>query len=137
MSGPRWDDPTSIEMVAAALRADRTDVAAYARVLSTTLGEMLPAGMVELQRKRSLVQRITGRDGGPEALVVRARDRELVLRQGRYGVTAEVRQIVHDVVISRREIGIDEWAHALAEELTAVADHDAAARAALGRLLGG
>jgi hypothetical protein len=40
------------------------------------------------------------------------------------------------VVISRKAIGIDEWLTMLAEELGKLAERDAAARAALDRLLG-
>jgi hypothetical protein len=41
------------------------------------------------------------------------------------------------VVISRRTVGVDEWLQTLAEDLTRLAARDAAARAALARLLGG
>ena len=37
------DDALSLDMVTAALRADSTDVAIYARVLTQSLGEALPA----------------------------------------------------------------------------------------------
>jgi hypothetical protein len=50
-------------------------------------------------------------------------------------VTAEIRQVVRGVVISRKEVGVDEWLAALAEELTQLAHRDARARAALARLL--
>ena len=64
-------------------------------------------------------------------------DRELELREGARGVEAQVRQVVHGVVISRKTVGVDEWLHALAEDLTRLAARDAAARAALERFLGG
>jgi L-threonylcarbamoyladenylate synthase len=41
--------------------------------------------------------------------------------------------VVRGVVISRRPVGVDEWLHALAEDLTRIAARDAAARAALER----
>jgi hypothetical protein len=52
-------------------------------------------------------------------------------------VEAEVRQVVRDVVISRRTVTIEQWLQALAEDLTRVAARDAAARVALERLLAG
>jgi hypothetical protein len=39
-------DALSFEMVAAALRSDSADVAVYARVLTDSLGDALPAGVV-------------------------------------------------------------------------------------------
>jgi hypothetical protein len=41
------------------------------------------------------------------------------------------------VVISRKETAVDDWLEALAQELPALAEKDAKARAALSRLLGG
>jgi hypothetical protein len=44
---------------------------------------------------------------------------------------------VRGIVISRRTVGVDEWLHALAEDLTRVAARDATARVASERLLSG
>ena len=40
------DDGLSLEMITAALRADSADVAVYARVLTESLGDALPADCV-------------------------------------------------------------------------------------------
>jgi hypothetical protein len=130
--GPSAD----VALLASMLRMDRADVASYARVLTDTLGDALPAGMVEVERKRGLADRMAGRDGRAVALVVRGVDRELELRDGSRGIEAQVRQVVRGVVISRREVGVDEWLTALAEDLTRIAARDAAARTALERFLG-
>ena len=131
--GPMFD----VQLLATTLRADRADVASYARVLSGALADALPPGMVEVQRHRSLADRMAGREGRPVAVVVHGEDRELVLREAAHGaVEAAVHQVVRGVVISRRSVGIDAWLQALAEDLTKIAARDAAARAALGRLLG-
>ena len=122
-------------MVAAALRADRADVASLARVLSSTLGEALPPGIIEVDRTRSLGDRLAGREGMARSITVRGNDRELSLRQSPHGPDAEVRQVVRGVVLSRRSVGLDEWVRVLAEELTQLAARDAAAREALSRLL--
>ena len=132
-SNPAWD----MHMMIAALRADRSDVESYTRVLTSTLGDALPEGIVDVEYRRSMGDRVAGRPG--QAIAVRAHfpDRQLELRQGKRGVDAELRTVVRDVVISRKQVGIDEWLAALAEELSKLADRDAAARAALARLLGG
>ncbi|TNC29144.1 hypothetical protein [Amycolatopsis alkalitolerans] len=131
--GPGWD----MHVVIASLRADRSDVESYARVLTHTLREALPEGMVEIDYRRSVADRMAGRPGQPLALRVRGDDRELELRQGKRGVDAEVRTVVRDVVISRKTITVDDWLSLLAEELGRLAERDATARAALARLLGG
>jgi hypothetical protein len=132
-SGPAWD----MHMMIAALTADHSDVESYTRVLTNTLGDALPTGMVEVDYQRSVGDRVAGRPGRAVAVRVRGVGRELELRQGKRGVDAEVRTVVRDVVISRKPIGIDEWLKALAEELSKLAERDAAAREALTRLLGG
>jgi hypothetical protein len=131
--GPSGD----VALLAAMLRADRADVESYARVLTSTLADALPDGMVEVEQRRGLGDRMAGRNGRTVAVVVHGVDRELELREGPRGVEAQVRQVVHGVVISRKAVGIDEWLHALAEDLTRIAARDAAARAALERFLGG
>jgi hypothetical protein len=98
--------------LAVALRTDRADVASYASVLTDALGSALPAGMVEVERDRSMKDRLAGR-----------------------GVAAQVRRIVRGVVISRQDVSLEEWVQALAAELAGVAARDAAAADALHRLL--
>ncbi|HJQ47456.1 MAG TPA: hypothetical protein VJ870_14250 [Amycolatopsis sp.] len=131
--GPGWD----MHLVIATLRADRSDVESYARVLTHTLGDALPEGMVEVDYRKSVADRMAGRSGQPVAVRVRGHDRDLELRQGKHGVDAEVRTVVRDVVISRKTISIDEWLTLLADELGKLAERDATARAALARLLDG
>jgi hypothetical protein len=132
--GPMGD----VQLLAASLRTDRTDVASYARVLTGALHDALPPGMVEVDRRRGLADRMAGREGRAVAVVVYGEGRQLALREGPRGaVEAEVRQVVRDVVISRRTVTIEQWLQALAEDLTRVAARDAAARAALERLLAG
>jgi hypothetical protein len=129
------DAVRDIDLVAAALRVDRADVDTLVAVLTESLGELLPSGMVEVERERSMGDRLAGRPGHAVAVAVRAPERELSLRRGRHGPVAEIRVVVRGVVISRREVGIDEWTRALAEEVSALARRDAAARTALQRFL--
>jgi len=126
-----------MHLLIAALRADQSDVASYTRVLTSTLGDALPAGMVDVDYRRSVADRVSGRPGEPVGIRVHGPGRQLELRQGRHGVEAEVRVIVNGVVISRKRIGVDQWLEMLAEELRDLAARDAAAREALAKLFGG
>jgi hypothetical protein len=125
--GPMGD----LHLIAAALRSDRADVESLTRVLTSVLGDALPPGMVEVERKRSLADRMNGREGTPVALTVTTPESVLVLRAG----NAEVRQIVRGVTIKRSTVGIDEWLVALAGVLSRLASQNAAARDALSNLL--
>jgi hypothetical protein len=121
-----------LHLIAAALRSDRADVESLTRVLTSVLGDALPPGMVEVERKRSLADRMNGREGTPVALTVTTPDVQLVLK----GSSAEVRQIVRGVTIKRSTVGIEEWLVALAGVLSKLAGNSAAAREALTNLLG-
>ena len=73
--GPGDGDGLSLDMLMAALRADSTDVAIYARVLTESLGDALPAGCVSVERERSVSDRMRGRPGTVSKVTVRLGDR--------------------------------------------------------------
>lgn len=125
-----------VDLLAAALRSERADLEVYERVLVGTLAEALPEGVVEVTRERSMADRLAGRPGRVQAIRARLGEHELELHEGRHGLVGTVARQVRGVAISRREVGLDEWTRLLAEHLAAFAAHSAAARAALGRLLG-
>ncbi|HEY7858988.1 MAG TPA: hypothetical protein VIC82_10865 [Candidatus Nanopelagicales bacterium] len=129
-------DPASLDLVVAALRADAADVASLTRALSAGIGDALPPGMVTVERDQSLSGRLRGREAVPKAVTISFPERQLELRTGKHGSEAEIRRVVRGVVISRQQVGIDEWIRSLATELTALAERDASARTALAALLG-
>lgn len=132
--GPMGD----VQLLAAMLRADRTEVASYARVLGGALAQALPPGMVEIGYQRSVADRLARRPGRAVRLVVHGEDRDLELGEGADGrIAAQLQQVVRGVVISRRSIGMEQWLQALAEDITRAAARDTAARQALERLLRG
>jgi len=73
------DDALSLDMVTAALRADSTDVAIYARVLAQSLGEALPADCVSVERDRSMSDRMRGRPGEISKIVARLGELQMTL----------------------------------------------------------
>jgi len=130
-------DSLAVEQLAAALRADSADLDAYHRVLSASVGDLLPVGMVEVDRERSLSDRMAGRPGTATAIRLRLGDRTLELTAHRGRLTATAAQEVRGVVISKKEVSVAEWVDQLARYLAALAAESAEARQALGRLLGG
>jgi hypothetical protein len=130
--------PQTVDLLADALSAgaDLSDVAMFTRVLTRGFGSALPPGVVEVDRDRSLGDRLAGREGTPVALRLTFPARRLELRAGKGWPEAEVQQVVRGVVLSRRQVPVEEWVRTLATELTALAERNAAARAALAALLG-
>jgi hypothetical protein len=130
--------PRTVDLLADALAADAdfSDVGVFTRVFTRSFGDALPDGMVEVDSDRSLADRLAGRPGTPTALRITFPERRMELRAGRGWPEAEVQQVVRGVVLSRRQVPVEEWVRTLAAELTALAERNSAARAALASLLG-
>jgi len=129
-------DASVVDLVAAAIRADTADLDSYHRVLSATVADLLPVGMVEVDRERSMKDRMAGREGKATSIRIRLGDvtLELVTRHG--GLVATSARQVRGVVISRQEISVAEWTQQLAQHLAKLAAQSADARTALAKLLG-
>jgi hypothetical protein len=136
VGGDALDIAGTVDMLAAALRADASDLETYERVLVSTFADALPAGMVEVDRERSLGDRMAGRPGKVVAIRIHLGETTLELRSGRGGLTGLLSRGVRGVTISRQEVPVAQWTELLAQHLHAQAQQNAAARAALGRLLG-
>jgi hypothetical protein len=130
-------DALSLDLVAAALRADSADVTVYARVLTDSLGDALPEGVVTVDRERSVSDRMRGRPGEVAKITVRLGDQMLTLAVRRGQPVAEICREVRGVVLSRRPVQVSEWAAELAKALVAYADQNAQAAEVLRRLVAG
>jgi hypothetical protein len=130
--------PSTVDLLASALaaEADLSDVGVLTRVFTRSFGSALPPGMVDVEWARTLGDRLAGREGTPVGLTVTFPERRLQLRAGRGEPDAEVQQVVRGIVLSRRQVPVEEWVRTLAAELTAMAERSSAARAALAALLG-
>ena len=135
--GPGDGDGLSLDMLKAALRADSTDVAIYARVLTESLGEALPAGCVSVERERSVSDRMRGRPGTVSKVTVRLGDRVMSLGLQRGAPAAEICREVRGVVLSRQPVPVGQWIAELARALMEQADQNAATAQALRRLVAG
>lgn len=131
------DEAPSLEMVAAALRVDSTDVALYARVLTESLVETLPPECVTVERQRSVADRMRGRLGEVSTVVIRLGDLVLTLAVRHGQPVAEVRKEVRGVVLSRQQIPLQEWTAMLAKALVEQAERNAGAARALRKLVTG
>jgi len=132
------DPGMSLDMLAAALRRDSTDLEIYVKVLTDSLADALPPGSVSFDRKRSMSDRMSGREGKVEKLEVSLDDRRLILTVAHGRPQGEVATVVRGVVLSRKPVALDEWVQELAAAVAVRAQSDARARAALEKLvLGG
>ena len=132
------DGGPSLEMITAALRADSADVALYARVLTESLGDALPPGCVQVDRARTMSDRMHGRPGEVRKITVRLGEKVLTLtvQPGR-PPAAEICREVRGVVLSRQPAGLQEWVDDLARELVAQARQNAQTAEVLRKLVAG
>ncbi|MFD0357904.1 hypothetical protein ACFVHW_29840 [Streptomyces sp. NPDC127110] len=124
-----------VELLAAALRRDSADLELYAGVLSASLADSLPPGAVRVSRRRSVARRLSGREGPVDGLDVVLGEQRLSLRTDRGRTTGEICHEVRGIVLSRRQVGLDEWIGALARSLADAAASSARAREAVERFL--
>ncbi|MFD3675470.1 hypothetical protein [Streptomyces sp. NPDC058613] len=124
-----------VELLAAALRRDSADLNLYVNVLSANLADSLPPGAVQVKRRRSVAERVAGREGSVAELDVALGEQRLSLRMDRGRVAGEIRHEVRGIVLSRRPAGLDEWIDALARSLAEAAASNARAREAVERFL--
>jgi hypothetical protein len=130
-------DNPSLDMVAAALRADSSDIAIYARVLTDSLGDSLPPGCVIVDRDQSMSDRMRGRPGKVNKITVRLGEQVLTLGIQRGMPVAEVCREVRGIVLSRQQVPVDQWAAELARALVGHAEQNAATAEALRKLITG
>jgi hypothetical protein len=127
----------SLDMVTAALRADSSDIAIYARVLTESLGDALPASCVTVDRDRSVSDRMKGRPGTVTKITIRLGDRVMTLRLTGGAPVAEICHEVRGMVLSRQPVQVGVWAAELAKALVSHAEQNAETAEALRRLVAG
>jgi len=126
-------DPEStldVDMLAASLRADASDLGAYTEALAAKLSEALP-GAVRVQR---------GRAGlfGPkrvQSIAVDTGAERFELRAGEATVETFCARVSGGIVLKTEPVGTDEWLQRLSVALAAAAGRSVTTRRALERLL--
>src|SRR5215472_16340249 len=129
------DEGLSLELMMAALRADSTDIAIYAKVLTESLGDSLPPGCVTVERNRTMADRMQNRPGTVTKISVKLGEKTMTLGSHRGAPVAEICHEVRGIVLSRNQVPISEWAAELAKGLVAHAEQNAEAATALRRLV--
>jgi hypothetical protein len=124
------DAALDIDLLAASLRADGSDLRAFVEALAVKLEDAVPAG-VRVERRRSgilgpkLVQRIA----------LDAGDQRLELRVVGAGIETRCARLSAGIVLKTETIDTDGWLAALGQALAAEARRSETTRRALERLL--
>jgi hypothetical protein len=119
-----------MDLLAASLRADSSDLNAFVESLAAKLEEAVPA-RVRVDRRRSGMF-------GPktvQGVAVDLGDRRLELRTERGGVQTRCARLSGGIVLKNEVLETDEWLAALSDALAAEARRSETTRKALERLL--
>ena len=125
-----WD--LDLDLLAASLRADTSDLGAYVESLAVKLEEAVP-GRVRVERRRGGLL-------GPKAvrsIALDAGDRRLTLVHQSGALQASVARLSGGIVLKNETVGAEEWVAALGQVLAAEAQCSESTRRALERLLTG
>jgi hypothetical protein len=119
-----------LDLLAASLRADSSDVGAFVESLAVKLEEALP-GRVRVERRRA------GLFGGKRVkqIALDAGERRLELRLERGALEAASSRLSGGIVLKREALEVDAWLSALGEVLAREARRSEATRLALERML--
>jgi hypothetical protein len=125
------DDAPDLDLLAASLRADATDTAAFLEALAARLEGALP-DRVDVQRKGGLF-------GGKRVrrIAVRLGDTHYDIAAEGGALEARRRSVVRGIALKSETLGVDAWIDALSRDLLALAEQSDRGRAALERLLTG
>ena len=126
------DADLDIDLLAASLRADASDLETFTEVLAAKLEQALPGGVS--------VHRWRGKLLGPkriQKITVDAGDERLELRAAKGAIETSSARLSGGIVLKTETIDIDEWLRRLSVALAAQAGRSQTTRQALERLLNG
>ena len=124
-------EPMQVEVFAASLRADYTDVKAFLEALAVKLEGSLPNNTT-VTRHSSLFSR----EHPVKEIAVSLGEYQYRIGKERQGpLVAQRAKIVRGIVLKTEQISVEQWIEELAEALAQFAAHSAQARAALERFL--
>ena len=121
-----------IDALAASLRADASDTAAFLEALATRLEGALP-GQVDVDRKG----RLLGGAKRVRSIAVRLGDAHYEIEGDGGALTARRRNVVRGIALKSEELGVDAWIDGLSADLLELAQSSERGRVALERLITG
>jgi hypothetical protein len=126
------DSALDIDLLAASLRADSSDLGAFVEALAVKLEQAVP-GAVKVERRRE------GLFGSKrvQRIALDAGDQRLELRASAGAVQTKCSRLSGGIVIRSEAVGTEAWLRALGEALAVQAQRSQTTRRALERLLNG
>ncbi len=126
--------PSQLDMLAASLRLDVSDVESSMTALAKLLQSISPTGVKISSRKKGLFTK----DTVIEEISVRLGDQIYTISNARSkgSIACSRSKIVRDIVIKTDELPMDKWAASLAQHVALEAEQSAQSREVINKLLG-
>ena len=121
---------TDLDLLAASLRADASDVSAFVEGLAAKLEQAMPSH-TQVERRRAGFR-------GPkrvQRIVLDGEDQRLELRVSGGSIETSCSRLSGGIVLKSEHIGMEDWIGTLSEVIAAEAQRSATTRQALERLL--
>jgi hypothetical protein len=124
-------EPLQVDMLAASLRADTTDLKAFLEALANKLEGALPSNTLVTRQNR-----LFSREHPIREIVVTLGDYQYRIFREQNGPLTTLRaKVVRGIVLKTDPLPMDQWIGELATDLSREATHSAQARIALERFL--
>ena len=124
--------PSQIELLAASLRFNASDISNSMLALATLLQSIAPQTCQVKKKKRGLRSKETS----IEEISIQLGEYRFLMSVGPRSLAVDSPKIVRDIVIKTEDLPVDQWISSLAEMLALESQRSESARIAISKLLG-
>ena len=127
-------EPSQLELLAASLRLNNSDIQNSLNALSELLRSVSPSGFKVKRRRKSILSKETV----IEEISIRLKDQiyTITVTRSANPIACSRSKVVRDIVIKTDELTMDKWAASLSQQMAVEAEQSEESRNAINRILG-
>ncbi len=127
-------EPSQLELLAASLRLNNSDIQNSLNALSELLRSVSPSGFKVKRRRKSILSKETV----IEEISIRLKDQiyTIAVTRSANPIACSRSKVVRDIVIKTDELTMDKWAASLSQQMAVEAEQSEESRNAINRILG-
>lgn len=127
-------EPSQLELLAASLRLNNSDIESSLNALSELLRSVSPSGFNVKRRRKSILSKETM----IEEISIRLKDQiyTIAVTRAANPIACSRSKVVRDIIIKTDELTMDKWAASLSQQMVVEAEQSEESRSAINRILG-